>query len=71
MRARFGTGPSGEEMLRKVPAVTAHGQHHMEGNDAVFEHAGDRVVLTKKWENKPSNHWVLNAYDIAGEKGRR
>jgi hypothetical protein len=70
-RVRFGSGPTGEEMARKVPRIIAHGSLSRAGENAVLEHEGHLVVLTQRWENRPSNRWILSAYDVAPGKGRR
>ena len=69
-RVKFGDGPTGEETLRKLPSVIAHGVVKTDGRVATIEHDGYRALLARDFHGQPSNRWLLNGYDIDPSKGR-
>lgn len=68
--AKFG-GPTGEEVLRKMPTVIAHGAVNTDlaTRKAVVEHEGYRAILAKDYHGSPSNRWLLSGYDVDEKKG--
>lgn len=66
--AKFG-GPSGAEVLRKMPEVLADGKITERGDRIIMiEHEGYRAVLAKQWKGKDTNHWLLSGYDLDKKK---
>lgn len=66
--AKFG-GPSGAEVLRKMPEVLAEGKITQRGDRIIMiEHGGYRAVLAKQWKGKDTNHWLLSGYDLDEKK---
>jgi hypothetical protein len=66
--AKFG-GPSGAEVLRKMPEVLAEGKITERGDRIIMiEHGGYRAVLAKQWKGKDTNHWLLSGYDLDEKK---
>ena len=71
---RFGTGPTGEEVMRTMPTVLARGKSRPLGDRVLAKEWTDskgqewRAVLARDFHGAPSNKWLLSGYDVDEHK---
>ncbi len=72
-RARFPGSLTGEGIAAMMPKVIAKGTIvSMETRSIEIEYLGFKAFLAKDFHGKPSNHWLLNGFDMDPiKKGRQ